>query len=288
MLAAVVLLLAAACALLAVLAARRAPCTSVQVVVARYSEDLSWLDRPPFKALPMKAVVYDKNDKGDASYGNPPPGTILAPLPNVGREGHTYLYHIVNSYNHLADVTVFLPGSCADQPQKWRKTQWVMQRALDTCGSAFPYVPLRGPLEQRMEGFTIARYNPTNRDNAGANPETRLQPSPVRPFGAWLREHGLAVGVRGVTYQGVFAVSRDHIRRRPREFYARLLSLLEGHSNPEAGHFMERSWLAVFHPVPAGSAQPGDGPQPPSSAPASVASVALALLGALAAARNFS
>ena len=36
----------------------------------------------------------------------------LQDLPNVGREGHTYLQHIKISYNSLSPVTVFLPGSC--------------------------------------------------------------------------------------------------------------------------------------------------------------------------------
>jgi hypothetical protein len=28
-------------------------------------------------------------------------------LPNVGREGHSYLWHVVNNYDNLADWTVF-------------------------------------------------------------------------------------------------------------------------------------------------------------------------------------
>ena len=32
-------------------------------------------------------------------------------LPNIGREAHTYLYHIINNYDNLADINVFLPGS---------------------------------------------------------------------------------------------------------------------------------------------------------------------------------
>jgi hypothetical protein len=32
-------------------------------------------------------------------------------LPNVGKCDHTYLYHIINNYNNLSKILVFLPGS---------------------------------------------------------------------------------------------------------------------------------------------------------------------------------
>ena len=38
-------------------------------------------------------------------------------LPNVGRESHTYLHHIVANYDHLASVTVFTQGSISEHPK---------------------------------------------------------------------------------------------------------------------------------------------------------------------------
>ena len=31
--------------------------------------------------------------------------------------------------------------------------------------------------------------------------------------------------------------------------YEKLLSAVERHSNPEVGHYIERSWAAIFHPL---------------------------------------
>src|SRR5271170_4736462 len=44
-----------------------------------------------------------------------------------------------------------------------------------------------------------------------------------------------------------FAVSREAIQRRGREFYMQILKVLEriNHVNPE-GHYMERFWLNIF------------------------------------------
>jgi len=69
----------------------------VNIVIAKYNEDIEWS-----KKLTHKTTIYDKSD-------NPVEGSIK--LKNVGREGETFLYHIINNYNNLDDVTVFLQGN---------------------------------------------------------------------------------------------------------------------------------------------------------------------------------
>ena len=71
---------------------------SIRLVVAKYNEDISWIN----KIKNHKITVYDKSE-------NPLKYTIK--LPNVGREGHTFLYHIVENYDNLDDITVFLQGN---------------------------------------------------------------------------------------------------------------------------------------------------------------------------------
>ena len=46
-----------------------------------------------------------------------------------------------------------------------------------------------------------------------------------------------------------FAVKSDTIRRRPRDFYERLLKLFAdcNHINPEYGHYVERFWSTIFY-----------------------------------------
>lgn len=69
----------------------------VNIVVAKYNENIEWT-----KKLHHKITIYDKSE-------NPVDGSIK--LKNVGREGETFLYHIVNNYHNLDDVTVFLQGN---------------------------------------------------------------------------------------------------------------------------------------------------------------------------------
>jgi len=64
----------------------------VELVIAHFNENQSWSD--PYAAI---RTTYCK--------GAPVPGCV--PLENVGREGHTYLHHITENYENLAEWTVF-------------------------------------------------------------------------------------------------------------------------------------------------------------------------------------
>ena len=74
--------------------------SNVELVVAAYGEDLNWIDKNNLKNI---ATIYQK--KKESMNSN----HIL--LPNIGRESHTFLHHIVNNYNKLANITVFVQGS---------------------------------------------------------------------------------------------------------------------------------------------------------------------------------
>jgi hypothetical protein len=70
----------------------------VNIVIAKYNEDVEWAKQ----IKNHKVTVYDKSE-------NPIQCSIK--LKNKGREGETFLYHIVNNYHNLDDVTVFLQGN---------------------------------------------------------------------------------------------------------------------------------------------------------------------------------
>jgi len=70
----------------------------VNIVVSKYKENVEWTK----KIKNHKVTIYDKSDQ-------PIEGSIK--LKNKGREGETFLYHIVNNYNNLDEVTVFLQGN---------------------------------------------------------------------------------------------------------------------------------------------------------------------------------
>ena len=70
---------------------------SVKIVVAKYKEDVDWT-----QYINHSVVIYDKSDE---------PITNSIHLKNVGKEGETFLRHIVENYDNLDDITVFLQGN---------------------------------------------------------------------------------------------------------------------------------------------------------------------------------
>lgn len=72
-----------------------------EVVLARYKEPLDWVSA----ITGYRMTVYDKS-------GDNIPNAI--PLPNVGREAHTYAEHVARRYDTLAELTVFAQGNPFD------------------------------------------------------------------------------------------------------------------------------------------------------------------------------
>jgi hypothetical protein len=71
----------------------------MEVVVARYNENITWVN----KIKNAKITIYNKGTHLPPEYNE-----II--LPNIGRESHTYLTHVINNYDNLADITVFTQG----------------------------------------------------------------------------------------------------------------------------------------------------------------------------------
>ena len=217
------------------------------MVVSRYAEDVAWLSLLPFKDV----IIYDKNDNPDISNGNPPKGAIVKRLPNVGRCDHTYLHHIITNYDQLADVTLFTTASCPNLEWKWKKLVSVIRKLQITNDSVFPVHCTRLPIHVEYADFKLdGAYVARDPSNAQFSSNVKLGPSPIRPFGAWYAHMFGRLDVRAVTYHGIFAVSAKHVRQRPIEEYQRIMSFVTDHSNPEAGHYIERSWHAIFKPIP--------------------------------------
>lgn len=215
---------------------------NIEIVVSHYKEDINWLTQEPFNQF--KQTIYNK---GPVIIEN----SIL--LPNVGREGHTYLHHIIQNYDNLAEITIFLPGSCQDNPphvNKKEKTNELVELVLKTNNTVLLGPTMGQPIRDAFYDFELDEWEGTNIDNSKHVPAHDLKPCPERPFGRWYDANFKGIDdVYVVCFAGIFAVSRKDIRRHPRSKYEKLIKYVDDHPNPEAGHFLERAWGAVFSPT---------------------------------------
>jgi hypothetical protein len=75
---------------------------TTKVVISKYNEDVEWV-----KDIKYNTLIYDKS-------ADPIEGSI--PRPNIGREAETLLYYIIEYYNNLPDLTIFLQGDPRSNP----------------------------------------------------------------------------------------------------------------------------------------------------------------------------
>lgn len=222
----------------------------IEMVIARYNETLDWLQEKPFHFFPY--IVYNKGVNSNY-YKNEEKWKEEIGLNNVGRESHSYLYHIVSNYDDLADLTIFLPGS-VDSSNKYTRSKSMIENILQKYGEPVKSVASCQNLGndnnvfQMYKNFTLVDYLSTNKDNQKLNTASVLEPSRIKPFGTWYLTHFGDRTSNCFAMNGIFAVSKEDIRKHPKSYYLSFLQQLDSHPNPETGHYMERAWDAIFGP----------------------------------------
>lgn len=177
---------------------------TIGVVVARYKENIDWLSD-----LKHNIYLYEKGDVGNG-----------VKLINVGREAHTYLYHIVDKYNRLEDFVVFLQGNPFDHGVI--NTDHINNLILENH-----FIPLNGVISGCI-------YN----ESHGKIPY-------------FCEEHGIDIKHTDIvrfTPGAQFVVSREKIKKNSLSFYEKLLNTMTiTNSNPNEAHIMERLWGYIFN-----------------------------------------
>ena len=80
-----------------------------RVVISKYKEDVSWV-----KDLQCDYVIYNKDNSITDYNAFSLRENGEYDLCNVGREGHTYLFHILKNYDNLRNFEIFVHGNPFD------------------------------------------------------------------------------------------------------------------------------------------------------------------------------
>jgi hypothetical protein len=214
----------------------------IEIVVARYNECLSWTNEYPFNQF--KYIVYNKgvNEEFEKKHV-----TKIITLPNVGKCDHTYLYHIVNKYENLANIIVFFPGSLNIQSKK-NKAIKLLQNILYYKKACF-IGETGSNILKKFYNFKLDNWKTSDITNQKLNNESKLELSPIRPYGKWFVHNFGNIFSTWNCYGGIFSIAKQDILRYKKIKYQKLLEQLSMHSNPEVGHYIERSWAAIFYPL---------------------------------------
>lgn len=214
-----------------------------EIVIARYNEDLDWITQEPFNRHPI--IIYNKSD--NTNFTKSPNIQQVVNLPNVGREMHSYFYHIINNYDNLSDVTIFLPGS-ADLTGKFDRSKSVVNTVENTNNTTFSCTHDDNFVNNNFN-FEIDNYLSTHKNNKDINKDTSMEISNIRPYGNWFNSiFSNNEKNTCISFNSIIAVSRNTILQKPKSYYETLMRQVDKHQNPEIVHYLERSWYAVFYP----------------------------------------
>lgn len=195
------------------------PQPSRALVIARYWEDVNWV----YRVKDWDLFLYNK--------GELMVGLDSIPLPNVGREAGTYLHHIVEHYDRLADQTAFVQGHPFDHNPS------LLEELHGFCGSGSFFV-------FNNHGHPLTERGLLRCDLTGGPDHKGL---PLREF-AWRNGMPIFSDHLLFTPGAQFIVSRERIRKRPHVFYK---ELLKDSTDPLACYLLERLWPLIFGPVDA-------------------------------------
>ena len=195
---------------------------SREIVIARYNEDITWSN--DFHEI---RKIYNK--------GSQIAGFDYIQLPNVGRESHTYLYHIINNWDNLAEKTMFCQGGL--------NKHGILHEEIKNFFESPSLFISRKPYRDSNWGYINHLGKWADEKSSGEMKKAEL------PFGEWF-DQVIKIPPRGefffFTAGANFCVHRKAIKNRPYEFYQELIKRVNTHKNPEEGHYIERAWRYIF------------------------------------------
>lgn len=201
---------------------------SIEIVVARYTESLTWIEKYPDPFLRPLIRIYNKGPDDIAI-----PGCKIERLPNIGREAHTYLHYIVENWDRLPRHVWFLQGD------PWSHFEF---EPTEEKWNALMVLWTQDLVQDGYSSSNIHHNSDVTRDYR--EPDT--DPADLA-YGDWVEKNlGFKFKNEIFWWPGAcFAVGRDGIKSRPLEFYKNLLGKLNS-PKPEVAYYLERSWFYIF------------------------------------------
>jgi hypothetical protein len=239
----------------------------VSIVIARYNEYIDWA-----LAYSDIAIVYNKgsNFEYEKNIQN------VITVENVGREGHTYLFHIITNYHNLTDYTVFTQGEPFLHNEtilygidNYYKTldvqplglQYIRERNIPpneilnkykvTTEFGLEYLTMN--INNNIEYIEPFKFNDNGINDIITRYKEKFDCSSIvehflnRSFIRFDKQ----INEIKMTYCGLFSVKKENIKMHEISFYGNLLNELISYNSQggENGYILERLWLFLFQLV---------------------------------------
>jgi len=184
------------------------------IVVARYNENVEWTKQF------SNVIIYNKGTPLTDDFNE-----IL--LNNVGKEGHTYYKHIYDNYDNLTDYIIFLQANPFDHSPN---IIFNLNKYINNTDLSIDF-----------EFLSECIIN-CNLSGCHYHREIPLINTYENLFGE-KKEHMEFNFGEGAQ----FIVSNKKILQRPKEFYLKIVEMLDKNINPIEGFVIERFHKLIFN-----------------------------------------
>jgi hypothetical protein len=194
----------------------------IEILVNRYNEDISWIE-PYLK----HTTIYNKGND-DLTYP-------CINLPNIGRESHTWIYHMYTNYDTLPNYLICLQGD--PNPHFFGKTTKFLDKFINK--------ETRNEIEvEDIDYIPLTDWYVTESIIDGVSPIRGIYDFYIKLFDKMPDFE---------TYEyansGQFCVSKKRIKKYPKSFYEKYLELVLNSNNNDFynfAHTVERFWTLMF------------------------------------------
>lgn len=192
-----------------------------KIVIARYKEDVSWTEQ--FNNV----EIYNKDEVIENTRHHQ---TLLN---NIGREAHTYLFHVVDCYDDLDDITCFLQGDFFVHTNEF-----------------FPQYKMTKDNPNLVEDFHNIFFENLDNGFSKTFQNFPLDHCEDDVIVDWFKEkidiNNLVDATNAkICWGACFSVTKEKIHSRSREYYLNLLQ--EANQNTLFPWWAERSWYYIFN-----------------------------------------
>lgn len=209
------------------------------LVVARYNENIDWITKINTNLYDI--FIYNKGDKLDTNLNY-----NIINLDNIGRESHTYLFHIINNYDNLPEKIIFTQAHPFDHV---RKTFINEINNFNNCFYNFFYFS-KNILNIK---YDINENKFIEFGNLDGNKWTNFHniDSPISITMKKLFENFEEKNINLIFGTGaIYGVNKKLIMKNKKDFYIKCIDILNTSSNlknPDEGHSFERLWCYIFN-----------------------------------------
>ena len=203
-----------------------------RLIIARYNENLEWLK----KHEDFKITVYNKGE----SYPDNKFFEVIN-LENKGRESHTWLYHIVQNYNNLDEINIFMQGRIDDLGCMAYNNPKLYLKKINKYGFVASRFGMLSPFHWK---YNVGIEKNKKYKKEWDKKEISRSKIGFRKFAKDLFPN-IPLFV-ATSYGGCFAVKKELIKNHDIDYYYNLLEILSQNKNPIEGHYLERLWCYMF------------------------------------------